>query len=182
MLYSISYNAKMLFKCYHCPLLILLIAIAGGGRSAPPAGRFGLREATTAPFSQEVTTTMPRPGRPEPVYYCIISAEQAEKTTCHRLSRRFRWVSVLTSRSPSSARSLRRGLLAFLCRKQSSLGWGGDKAHHSCTTAVPKVFLGDALAPRLALESSWKAPARVFSQHRGVSHDSSRPHWTKHLQ
>ena len=67
-------------------------------------------------------------------------SEQAERSTCRRLSRHFRQVSLLPSGSPSSPRGSWDGPGVFLCRSQSSLGWGGDKARSSGGVTFQKVL------------------------------------------
>ena len=114
--------------------------------------------------------------------HCIaLYANYAKKSTCHRLSRHFRRVFLPTPRGRSPSRGSWDGLGGVFCQKQSSLGWGGDKARISDRVAFWGSFSGGALAPRLALESSWRAQTRVFGRHRGVSHDSFRRHRPKTL-
>ena len=114
--------------------------------------------------------------------HCIaLYANYAKKSTCHRLSRYLRQVSLPTPLGRAWSRGVQSRLGGLLWRRRSSLGWGGDKARISDRVAFWRSFSGGALAPRLALESNWRAQTRVFGRHRGVSHDSFRRHRPKTL-
>ena len=149
-------------------------------RSPPASGRLwapGGRHGTPFTGSDQNSTGVSEARTSLLLHYMH---NYAKKSTCHRLSRYSRWVSLLPSRSPSSRRDSWSCRGAVFCRSRSSLEWAGVGAHSSGGGAVLKVFARSARTRRLALDCGWKAPDRVFCPGRGVSRNRSRPHWTKH--
>ena len=153
-----------------------------GGARSPPAsrGRFGPREATTVPLSREATSTVRTPRRPN--QHCV--ALYAKPWPKSRLVTDFPdtpggCLSCLLGVRPRAGTA---GVAAGRSSGGSGPRWGGAETKHGVQVEEPsgRSSAGDALAPRLALESSWKALGRVFHRHRGVSHSRSRPRWTKH--
>ena len=60
--------------------------------------------------------------------------------------------------------------------------WSGQESEHTVQVEEPsrRSSAGSARTRHLALDCSRDAQTRVFSRHRGVSRNRSRPHWTKH--
>ena len=140
------------------------------GARSPPAGLSGPREAASVPLRRGATTTILGSRRPERAYYCIINAERVKKSTCRRLSRYLRWVSLPAPLGRSSTQSVQSGPGVSFRRSRSSLGWDGDKARHSCTTAVPKVLCQRRSGAVSGLREQLEGPdARIRPQPRSES-------------
>ena len=140
------------------------------GARSPPAGRSGPGGAATDPLRRGVTTTMPRSRRPERAYYCIINAERVKKSTCHGLSRHFRHPSSPAPLGRSSTQSVQSGPGVSFRRSRSSLGWGGDKARHSCTTVIWKALCQRRSGAASGLgEQLGRSGSRIRPQQRSES-------------
>ena len=96
-----SFNAQM---CY-CLLLyaICYMLYAGGGRSAPPAGRFRPGGAASVPLRPRATRVIPTPRRPFQLYAIMKDRPKGDR---HGLSRRSRHASLPTHRGRSSSQSV----------------------------------------------------------------------------
>ena len=152
-----------------------------GGARPPPAVRFRPGGAASAPLRPRATTTTLGSRRSEPTLYCIIR----ELWSKRRLVTDFpdtsdRCLSRLLSAGPRPRASR---AASGASSAEAGPRWGGKETEHTIHVQQPsgKSFLGDALAPCLALESSWKAQTRVFCQNRGVSPVLSRRHEPKTL-
>ena len=143
--------------------------------------RFGPGGAATAPLRPGATTTALTSRRPEPTYIALYAQlgpksrlvvdipDTSDKCLSRLLGVRPRPRTAGAAPGASSA--------------EAGPRWGGAETKHTVQVQQPsgKSSARGALAPCLALESSWKAQTRVFCPDRGVSHDCSRPRQTKTL-
>ena len=142
---------------------------------SPPAsrGRSGLRGATNVPLSREATRTVLASRRSDSANIALYAKLRPKRRPDADSRDTY-------GRCLSRLLSVRRRLGASRAapgRSSAEVGprWGGAETKHGVQVEEPpgKSFRGGALAPCLALESSWKAQTRVFGRHRGVSRNRS---------
>ena len=135
--------------------------------------RFGPGGAATAPPRPGATTTVQTSRRPEELIIAIIRRTRSKSRPGTDLpDTSDRCLSRLLSTGPRLGAA---GTASGESSARSSPRWGGAETKHGVQVEEPpgKSFRGGALAPCLALESSWKAQTRVFGRHRGVSRNRS---------